>query len=327
MASARSGDDRAAALLSERVRRVFREFPGALAGDEEPVHQVRVAGRRLRVALPLLARKTRGRRIKRARRILGDLTQAAGTGRDLDVLMALFEKRLAGLPAASAEQRELLRRLRVARNRSRSRLADGILDLDIDRLRHDIRRIRARGTAAADTIRRRTRRVREQEGAVLLEGLAAVGGRYDPEALHALRRRVRRLRYTAEVDDVVRGQESGASAVWKQLQDAIGVLHDVHVLGEWLDRLARRASTRGQRALAAAARAERAFFEDEGRRLHRELLRKGPTEIVAEALGAAAPGAPKGPASKRGPTCSSSSSVTRSPYRAGPRALSTLSAP
>jgi CHAD domain-containing protein len=326
MTSAKSGDDRAAALLRERVRRLFREFPGALAGDEEPVHQVRVAGRRLRVTLPLLAAKGRGRRLKRARRILGDLTRAAGAGRDLDVLVALFEKRLAGLDAPSAEQRELLRRLRVARTRSRSGLADGILDLDIDRLRREIRRIRARGPAASATILRRTRKVREREGAVLLKGLAAVGGRYDPDALHALRRRVRRLRYTAEVDDAVRGEESGASAVWKKLQDAIGVLHDVHVLGGWLDRLARRASARGQRALAAAARRERAVFEDEGRRLHRELLRQGPTEIVVQALGTVASVAPKEPAGKRGSTCSSSSSATRSPYRAGPRASPTLSA-
>ena len=326
MASARSGDDRAAALLRERVRRLFREFPGALAGEEEPVHQVRVAGRRLRVTLPLLAGKARGRRLKRARRILGELTRAAGKGRDLDVLVGLFEERLAGLEAPSAEQRELLRRLRLARSRSRSRLADGILDLDIDRLRQDLRRIRARGTADALTILQRTRKVRERQGAVLLRGLAEVGGRYDPEALHALRRRVRRLRYTAEVDDVVRGSESGASTTWKKLQDAIGVLHDVHVLGGWLDRQARRASARGQRAVAAAARAERAVFEDEGRRLHWELLRKGPTEIVVQALGTAGPGAPKGRAGKRGSTCSSSSSVTRSPYRAGPRASPTLSA-
>ncbi len=322
MTPATSGGDRAAALLRERVRRLFREFPGALAGEEEPVHQVRVASRRLRVTLPLLAGKARGRCLKRARSILGELTRAAGKGRDLDVLVGLFEKRLAGLEAPSAEQRELLRRLRVARSRSRTRLADGILDLDIDRLRQDIRRIRARGTADALTILERTRKGRERQGAALLRGLAEVGGRYDPEALHALRRRVRRLRYTAEVDDVVR-EESGASTTWKKLQDAIGILHDVHVLGGWLDRQARRASARGQRALAAAARAERAAFEDEGRRLHRELLRKGPTEIVVQALGTTAPVAPKGGAGKRGSTCSSSSSVTRSRYRAGPRASPT----
>jgi CHAD domain-containing protein len=327
MTPAKSEDNRAAALLRERVRRLFGEFPGALAGEEEPVHQVRVASRRLRVALPLLARKPRGRRVKRAQRILGDLTRAAGAGRDLDVLVALYEQRLAGMDPSSDEQRELLRRLRVARTRSRSRLADGILDLDIDRLRKEIRRIRARGTADAGTILQRTRAVRKRQGAILLEGLAAVGNRYDPEALHALRRRIRRLRYTAEVDDVVRGEDSGASKVWRKLQDAIGALHDAHVLAVWLDRQARRASTQRRRALAAAARAEKAAFEAEGRRLHRELLAAGPTQIIAQALGEAVPVAPKSQAGKGGSACSSSPSVPRSPYRAGPRVLSAPSAP
>jgi CHAD domain-containing protein len=327
MPSASSADDRAAALFRERVRRLFREFPGALAGEEEPVHQVRVASRRLRVALPLLARKARGRRVKRARRILGELTRAAGTGRDLDVLVALFERRLAGLDTASAEQRELLRRLRVARARSRSHLADGILDLDIDRLRDDLRRIRARGTADSAAILQRTRDVRERQGAVLLEGLAAVGNRYDPETLHALRVRVRRLRYTAEVDDVVRGRKSGASTVWKKLQDAIGALHDVHVLGVWLDRQARRASTQRRRALAAAARAERTVFEAEGRRLHRKLLASGPARTIRQALAPVAADGNGNSAREQGPTRSSSSSPTRSPYQAAPRSLAPPIAP
>ncbi len=50
-------EERSAALLRERVRRVFQELPGALAGNEEPVHQLRVAARRLRIALRLLVRR------------------------------------------------------------------------------------------------------------------------------------------------------------------------------------------------------------------------------------------------------------------------------
>ena len=322
MAPTKPGAD-SAALFRERVRRVFREFPGALAGKEEPVHQVRVAGRRLRVALPLLARKAKGRRLKRARRILNELTRAAGTGRDLDVLVGLYETRLGGLETPSAEQREILRRMRAARARTRARLADGILDLDIDRLRRDLRQIRARGTADAFSILRRTQAVREREGATLLRRLAAVGNRYDPEALHGLRRRVRRLRYTAEVDEVVRGAESRASDTWKKLQDAIGALHDVHVLAGWLDRQARRAAARGDRTLAAAAKAERARFEAEGRRVHRKLLAAVPAEMAARALRIEAPEGPKNTSAKGGPTRSSSSSDTRSPYRVAPRAYPT----
>ena len=37
-------DDRSSLLLEDRITRVFRELPGAVAGQEEPVHQVRVAG-------------------------------------------------------------------------------------------------------------------------------------------------------------------------------------------------------------------------------------------------------------------------------------------
>ena len=308
-----------ASLLRERVRRVFREFPGALAGDEEPVHQLRVAGRRLRVALPLLASKPGGRRVRKARRILRDLTRAAGAGRDLDVLVALFDERLAGVEEISAEQRDLRRRMRAARTRSRSGLAAGMLDLDIDGLRRHLRRIRSRGTADAETVLSRTGAASARDGARVLEGLAAVGDRYDPEALHALRRRIRQLRYTAEVDEVLRGEPAGASTIWKKLQDAIGVLHDVHVLAEWMGKQADRASARDRAALAAAATAEREAFEAEGRRLHRKLLEAGPTDLAEQAVKIVTDGDPgHGGAKKPGAPASSSSSATKSPYRTAP---------
>jgi CHAD domain-containing protein len=318
MPSAKPGNG-SDSLLRERVRRVFREFPGALAGDEEPVHQLRVAGRRLRVALPLLARKSGGRRLRKARRILRDLTRAAGAGRDLDVLVALFEKRLAGLEKVSSEQRELRRRMKAARARSRGGLAAGILDLDIDGLRRHLRRIRSRGIADPEMVLSRTRGASERDGARVLEGLAAVGDRYDPEALHALRQRIRQLRYTAEVDEILRGQKAKASALWKRLQDAIGNLHDVHVLAEWMGTQSERAAARGRPELAAAAAAEREAFAAEGRRLHGKLLEVGPADLAERALKIVADGGPgHGSAERPRATSSGPPPVTRSPRRAAP---------
>jgi CHAD domain-containing protein len=306
-------------FLRERVRRVFREFPGALAGDEEPVHQLRVAGRRLRVALPLLARKSGGRRLQKARRILRDLTRAAGAGRDLDVLVALFDARLARIQEISAEQRELRKRMKRARSRSRGGLAAGILDLDIDGLRRHLRRIRSRGTADPETVLARTRSVREDDGARVLAGLAAVGDRYDPEALHALRRRIRQLRYTAEVEEALTGRGAGSSAIWKRLQDAIGALHDAHVLAEWLGKEAERAAAKDRPQLAKAARAERQAMETEARRLHRELLEAGPAGLAEKAMRGVADGSSgRGPSRPR-QTGSPRMPVSRSPYRAAPR--------
>jgi hypothetical protein len=60
------------------------------------------------------------------------------------------------------------------------------------------------------------------------------------------------------------------------------------VLVTWLERQA--ATTRGAQApaLAEAAREEQAFFEEEGRRLHRELLDRRPREVLGRALEAMA---------------------------------------
>jgi CHAD domain-containing protein len=283
-------DDRATVLLEDRVKRVFRELPGAVAGHEEPVHQVRVAGRRLRVALPLLARKGGRRPVGRALRVLRKLTRAVGEGRDMDVILGLYEDRLATFRSASAEQRALLSRLRAARARARAQVAEEVLDLDIDGLRRNLRRLLRRGAADSATVLARVRDLREAEGAELLRGFSHVGERYLPDALHALRRRVRRLRYAAEVEDVVRGEESRAPVLWKRLQDGIGVIHDHHVLARWFDEQARLAGSRDNALLVRAARRERRAFTGMGRLLHRALLEARPADLALRALQAMARG-------------------------------------
>ncbi len=284
MSSPTRGEDRTAALLRDRVRRVFRELPGALAGGEEPVHQLRVAGRRLRVALPLLVVGGQRRRLAHAQRVLRRLTRAVGRRRDLDVLVGLEEDRLAALQAPAPEQRRLLGRLRAARARSRRQLAETVLDLDIDGLRRDLRRLLRQGAADSTTVLGRLLARREADAAALLRGFSQVGERYRPDALHALRRRIRRLRYVAEIDDAVRAEESRAPVLWKRLQDAIGTLHDNHVLAGWLTDQARSAAARGNAAMARAARRERRFFTAEARRLHAALLEMRPADLALRAL-------------------------------------------
>ncbi len=281
---AASAEDRLPQLLRDRIRRVFSELPGALSGDPQAVHQVRVAGRRLAVALPLLVRRADGRTLRRARRVVRQLTRAVGAGRDLDVILALYADHLAASERTTAEQRALLSRLRAARARSRPGVAETVLDLDIDGLRRNLRRLERRGLADPTTMLARVLARREAEGAELLRGFSRVGARFRPEDLHALRRRARRLRYTAEVEDVVRGEDSRAAALWKRLQDGIGVLHDHHLLAQWLDEQARAAEARGQAQVARAARRERLVFLREARRLHGALLETRPADLALRAL-------------------------------------------
>lgn len=281
--------DRATPVLKEHIRALFRQLPRALAGDEDAIHQMRVAGRRLRVALPLLARKPQGRRVKRGRRIMRALTRSAGTSRDLDVGVGLFEERLRGRGEMDPERRLLRQRLRAARGRSRVRMAEALMDIDIARLRRDLRVILTRRADLVFTALLRLRDARDVRGTAILESLDALGEGFDAAALHRLRIRLRRLRYAAELGEKLTGQTSEAPALFRQLQDLLGHVRDAHVLSRWLGRQAEAAVARGQPALATAAREEEAFFLERSHEHHRSFLSLSPAATVRrglEAMGA-----------------------------------------
>jgi len=283
---ANSGRRLGGTLLRRRVNTLFRHFPAALTGDEEGIHQLRVSGRRLRVALPLLVEHADGRRAARARRLLQLLTRTAGTSRDLDVLLESYDVRLKDVPARTAEQKLLRHRLASARRRGRARMVGSLLDLEISRLRRDLAALIARGGPLPTVVCERFAALCEREGQALHDGFATLGARLDAKALHGLRRRARRLRYAVEVYDQIRNFESVAAKPWKMLQDLIGVLHDHHVLAEWFDQQAQADEKRGNALLAATATAEAAWARATMHRLHEDFLAAQPTTLVAQGLSA-----------------------------------------
>jgi CHAD domain-containing protein len=282
--------DRPVRLLRERIRVLFRHFPKALAGEEEPLHQMRVAARRLRVALPLLAKKARGRRVRGALAILRSVTRAGGGSRDLDVGLVLLEERLAAMPTAARELRLLRSRLRAARGRSRRPMAEGLLDLPISRLRRQLSGIVERGGGDVFTVMSRVRQAAEAQRGESVATLEGLGDRFDPAELHRLRIRARRLRYVAEISDSIRGQTSEAPALLKRFQERLGRVHDTAVLADWMGRQVILASRRGAPALAAEARAQQTILLDEARRHHAAFLAEGPEAILSRALAAFLPG-------------------------------------
>src|SRR5690349_3331847 len=117
-------------VLRAKVHDVFRHLPRALTGDEEAIHEMRVAGRRLRVALPLLALRPDGKRVRRALVGIKDLTRAAGSSRDLDVMLSGLEQELPPTRQRPRPQTKILGRLRQARRRARARMTEVVLDLE-----------------------------------------------------------------------------------------------------------------------------------------------------------------------------------------------------
>src|SRR5438093_237751 len=96
-----SPDDGAAVAARVVVRFHLRAFvrvePAARAGEVEPVHQLRVATRRLRTALRLFAPLLPARFAAAAHRDLAWLATAIGAVRDLDVLGETLRKQAARL--------------------------------------------------------------------------------------------------------------------------------------------------------------------------------------------------------------------------------------
>src|SRR5687767_10967462 len=87
-------------VIRQRLSALSRSLPGARKGDVKQLHQARVASRRLREALPVLATGSRGRKLVRDVR---RLTRALGPVRELDVaLLTLDELGAEGnVPAAA----------------------------------------------------------------------------------------------------------------------------------------------------------------------------------------------------------------------------------
>ena len=278
--------DIATPLLKEQMRALFLQVPQGLAGAEESIHQMRVAGRRLRVALPLLAKKPEGRRVRRALQVLRELTRAAGASRDLDVIVGLLGAELRVDAAPSAEARLLERRLLAARRRSRQRMAEALLDLEIARMRRDLRAIVRRRAEDLFTVLSRLHQQRDLQGGELIEAIAAVGDRFDPERLHGLRKRARRLRYAAEVTVVLRGNPSEAPDVFRELQGQLGEIHDLHVLSLWLRGQAVPAQRRNQAALVQEAQRLEDVFLSRSLERHQALLASNMTETVRRGLDA-----------------------------------------
>lgn len=271
-------------LLNERVRALFRNLPRAMAGHDEPVHQIRVAARRLRVVLPLLTAKPEGRRVRRVMQMMRSLTRAAGRSRDLDVIVGLFEEVAGERARAVPEVKLLRRRLRAARSRSRVLMADELLDLEIAMMRRDLRRLLVQEPEALFAIYARLRRVRDLRGRALLSEMQALGERFDPVALHDQRRQVRRLRYAAEVGAALHDEPSDAPKRFKALQEQLGRIHDEVVLSEWLGRQAAAAQRKGHFELVAAAQQLSNEFLDRARALHQEYLDGAPSVAVRKAL-------------------------------------------
>lgn len=102
-------DQAAARVVEVRVEELFEHAEGVLSTtDVEPLHDMRVASRRLRAALELFRPCFAKKPYKRAMRPLKELADALGERRDRDVQIAFFEEFAEQAPAGDRGRLEIL---------------------------------------------------------------------------------------------------------------------------------------------------------------------------------------------------------------------------
>lgn len=223
-------------LLRAQAAIIVRSRRGVLAGRALPLHDLRVAIRRLRTLLKVFRKALAGTSADRLERRLDILCESLGPARDTDVQI-----RLVGQPSV---RRELSRQpgwtpfiegLRALQARHRKRTAVILSTRTYLALQSDLRRflnveLRRRGDGPADALERIAERAVEK-AVDRVRRRSALTKTLPAEAAHRLRIACRRARYTAEFLRPILGRKRGRLARrLKAVQDALGDVHDLDVL-------------------------------------------------------------------------------------------------
>jgi CHAD domain-containing protein len=232
------------------------------------VHQARVASRRLREAVPVLATGLKNTGANKARKKIRRVTKALGCVRELDVTISLLDElaQQETVPRVALEHV----RARVVQEQERRRATMlkrldkvnvGKLDRRLGTLSDALDKAETDGwreTLAARLLKRAKR---------LRDTVEAAGQMYEAERLHAVRIAAKKLRYAMEL-----AAETGARAAVrpvrtiKRAQDTLGRLHDLQVLQTYVGDVQAKPADKSvpQRGLEILSRR----LEDNCRHLH-----------------------------------------------------------
>jgi CHAD domain-containing protein len=230
----RSAVDHVVAMLRAQGAALAAHEAGARRGtDPEELRQMRTAVRRLRAVLRE-APSVCGRDSERLRRELQWLGAVLGPVRDLDVLGDYLRDELASLPEHEANAvRRVLDRLEAERTRARSDAAAAFTSSRYTRLRKGLAKALGHPRPAAADLslvggaRRRFKKLRK--------AVRALPAKPSDEQLHAVRIRVKRARYAAELAEATVGRPAKRFAkLASRVQDILGEHQDAVVAEERL---------------------------------------------------------------------------------------------
>ena len=222
-----------AAPLERQLRAFGGHLPAAVDGEVEPVHQCRVATRRLREILPLCAAEVPRATAERARRRVRRVGRALGPVREIDVSIGVAEELTQRQFVQGAAAEHLRQHLLDEREERREQMLDRLRSINTRKLERDLAEVaralglRQQTDAWAQTLAARmARRARN-----LRDAIAAAGSLYIADRVHAVRIAAKQLRYALEfAGETGEARTKGAVRQVKAVQETLGRLNDLDVL-------------------------------------------------------------------------------------------------
>ncbi len=271
-------------LWLKRLEGIDRLWKDARQGDLDGVHQLRVASRRIREALPILSNgNNHPHRVRRMQRAVRALTRTLGPVRECDVSLLL----LTDFERAHPENRSAIQLVRQEVVAKRKDLQDLLREhLDSVTPEELLRKL----TKATKQKKKTTARDRESPQPVesderwrlalaarivrrskqLEQFIGYAGALYAPDRLHGVRVSVKKLRYALELGQEARiAGLTSAIRILKRMQDNLGELHDREML---LDRVRTVHAAQGHPVLSDSLERLTRLLEEETRLYHAQFV-------------------------------------------------------
>jgi CHAD domain-containing protein len=229
-----------ATLLLRQTDDFLSFLPDVRNGVSTAIHDARVATRRMRELLPLVAAALRPSDLEDLGRVLRRATRRLGRARDLDVRLELFSTLEPAVPVSAGELGRLRNEWREKRERRVRRAIKALERLDVDVLFGELRQtlqhrpllygIRRHASAATPWEDVLAAQLRQRAGDVS-DAIVRAGGVLFHNRLHATRVAMKKLRYSMEISTATGREdfEQELRAV-RKTQELLGRLHDLDML-------------------------------------------------------------------------------------------------
>ena len=259
------------------LRALSKHLPRAIEGEIEPLHQARVATRRLREILPLCACEVPGGLANRTLRRVRRVGKALGDVREIDVSIDVAEEIIQAGNVNTAAGRHLQQHLQNEREERRARMLDRLSSVNVRKLERDLADV-----ARVLGMRQQTdgwaqmlavRMERRSEG--VRRAVGEAGALYISDRVHRVRIVTKKLRYTLELaGDTGEARTRDAVRDLKEIQEVLGRLHDLEVLGRMIQDLTVPTPDADDPPVNAALEALRLTLDGDCRALHSQYVGK-----------------------------------------------------